>query len=123
MSAIHHHPWGETVINKVPTRDEIIEDKLRHIISRLERMEKVGKKDYLQLDPVEATALAIVLKDRVADYTIKRYATDREQEQIEMTRQAKIVMQQAARAQALPAGLAVGLSGGGGVTKKSWWKP
>lgn len=86
-------------------------------------MEKVGKKDYLQLDPVEATALAIVLKDRVADYTIKRYATDREQEQIEMTRQAKIVMQQAARAQALPAGLAVGLSGGGGVTKKSWWKP
>jgi hypothetical protein len=116
MSAIHHHPWGETVINKVPTRDEIIEDKLRHIISRLERMEKVGKKDYLQLDPVEATALAIVLKDRVADYTIKRYATDREQEQIEMTRQA-------ARAQALPAGLAVGLSGGGGVTKKSWWKP
>ena len=108
---------------KIPTRNEIIEDKLRHILGRLERMEKVGKKDYLQLDPVEATALAIVLKERVAEYTIQRYATDREQEQIEMTRQAKIVMQHGARAQAIQPGLAVGLSGGGGVTKKSWWKP
>lgn len=87
-------------------------------------MEKVGKKDYLQLDPVEATALAIVLKERVAEYTIQRYATDREQEQIEMTRQQRLLALHAqAQAQALPAGLAVGLSGGGGVTKKAWWKP
>jgi hypothetical protein len=102
---------------KIPTRNEIIEDKLRHILGRLERMEKVGKKDYLQLDPVEATALAIVLKERVAEYTMKRYATDREHEQIEMTRQAQM------QPQVIQPGQMVNVSGGGGVTKKAWWKP
>ena len=108
----------------IPTRDEIIEDKLRHILGRLERMERIGKKDYLQLDPVEATALTIVLKERVAEYTMKRYATDREQEQIEMTRQQRLLALHAqAQAQAIQPGQMVNVSGGGGFTKKAWWKP
>ena len=136
MSAVNNI-WENPV--KTPSRDEIIEEKLRHIVGRLERMETIGKNDYLKLDPVESTALAIVLKERIAEYTMRRYSTEREQTDMEMVRQQRMMAQRAAQAVQpgqFHAVLSSG-SGGGGTglnqvgaihavgqpVKKSWWKP
>ncbi|MGI9137316.1 MAG: hypothetical protein ACR2JS_09715 [Candidatus Nanopelagicales bacterium] len=142
MSAINH-VWENPV--KIQSREEIIEDKLRHVVGRLERMERVGEKDYLQLNPVEATALSIVLKEKIAELTMNRYSTEREQRELAMAHQAQLFAQRGGgMAQAIQSGQVYAVSVGGGGSgggqggnngsgyypppsgkpvKKPWWKP
>lgn len=119
------------------TRESIIEDKLRHIVGRLERMERVGEKDYLLLNPVEATALSIVLKEKIAELTMNRYSTEREQRELAEMQRAQLFAQRGGMAQAIQPGAVISVGGGQALTKKelatieglkearkkSWWKP
>ena len=69
-------------MNLKMSRDEIIEDRVRHIIPQLERAERLGRHEYVKLSPVDATVLAIVLKEKVAELTMKRYATEKEEAEL-----------------------------------------
>lgn len=98
MGAINQ-VWEGNV--RVQSREEIIEEKLRHILGKLERMEVLGKDEYLKLNPVEATALSLVLKQHVAEYVMKRYAVAAEEQAMEQIRQVKISTHHMQQAQAL----------------------
>jgi hypothetical protein len=89
MSAVNHF-WENPMINRAPSRDELIEDRVRHIIPQLERAERLGRHEYVKLSPVDATVLAIVLKEKVAELTMKRYATDVEETTLRQAMQPQV---------------------------------
>ena len=72
------------------TRDEIIEDRVRHIIPQLEKAERLGRHEYVKLSPVDTTVLVLLLKEKVAELTMKRYATDAEEIEIHNLTQPKL---------------------------------
>jgi hypothetical protein len=71
-------------------RDEIFEDRIRHIIPQLERAERLGRHEYVKLSPADATVLAIVLKEKAAELTMKRYATDVEETTLRQAMQPQV---------------------------------
>ena len=59
-------------------REKVIEEQLRHILPKLENCQRIGKGYFLRLSVVELTAMQVVLGERVAELTIKRYSTRKE---------------------------------------------
>lgn len=70
------------------TRDEIIEQRARHIIPLIENAERIGRHEFVKLSPVDAAVLVLLLKEKVAELTMKRYATDKEEADLYATRQS-----------------------------------
>lgn len=98
MGAINQ-AWETPVTMKTFSRDELIEDRVRHIIPQLERAERLGRHEYVKLSPVDATVLAIVLKEKAAELTMKRYATDKEEAELYAVRQPQVFMNAGVQAQ------------------------
>ena len=72
------------------SRDEIIEQRARHIIPLLEAAERIGRHEYVKLSPVDTTVLVLLLKEKVAELTMKRYSADAEEETLRQSMQPQI---------------------------------
>jgi hypothetical protein len=77
-------------MKKISTREEIIEDRVRHIIPQIEAAERLGRHEYVKLSPVDATVLAVILKEKVVELTMKRYATDKEETELYMATKPQV---------------------------------